>query len=61
MRIAQLAGLHGAAAYEYGGDVKAHGGHKHTRGDLVAVAYAYQRIGLVGIDHVLNAIGNDIT
>ena len=61
MCIAQLAGLHRTAAYEYGGDVKAHGGHKHTRSDLVAVAYAYQRIGLMGVYHILNAVGDYIS
>ena len=61
MNSVQLAGLHRAAAHEYGGDIQSHGGHKHTRGNLVAVAYAHQRIGLVGIHHILHTVSDYVT
>ena len=52
--VHHLARLHGPAGDEYGGDVEAQGGHHHAGGDLVAVGDADQRVGAVGVDHVLD-------
>ena len=54
-------GLHGASADENGGDVEAHGSHQHAGGHLVAVGDAHHGIGLVRVDHVLHAVGDDVT
>ena len=55
-----LASLHWSAADEYSRDVKAHGSHEHTRSNLVAVRYAHHGVSLVGVDHVLYRVGNDV-
>ena len=55
-----LARFHGAAGHEDHRDIQAHGGHQHAGGDLVAVGNAHQRIGAVGVDHVLHGVGNDV-
>ena len=55
-----LAGLHGATGDEDHRHVEAHGGHQHSRGDLVAVGDAHQGIGTVGVDHVLDAVGDQV-
>ena len=55
-----LASLHRSARNEDGRNVQTHGGHQHARRNLVAVADADHGIGLVGIDHVLHTIGNDV-
>ncbi len=41
---------------EDGRDVQAHRRHQHARRDLVAVGDTHERIGAVGIDHVLDAV-----
>ena len=56
-----LAGFHRTAGNKYGGDIQTHGYHQHTRSNLVAVGNAHHRICLVGIDHIFNAVGNDVT
>ena len=53
-------GFHRSAGHENGGDVQPHGGHQHTGRNLVAVADADHRIGLVGVYHIFYAVGNDI-
>src|SRR5690606_11613302 len=53
-------GFHGAAGHKDGRNVQAQGGHQHARGDFVAVGDAHQRIGTVGIGHVLYGVGNDL-
>src|SRR5690606_26421551 len=45
---------------EDGGHVQPHGGHQHAGGDLVAVGNADQRVGTVGVDHVLDAVGDEL-
>ncbi len=55
-----LARFHGAAGDEDHRNVQAHGGHQHPRGDLVAVGNAHQRVGAVGVDHVLHRVGDDV-
>ena len=56
-----LAGLHRSTRYEDGGDVQTQRGIQHARGYLVAVGDAHQGIGSVGIDHVLDRIGDDLS
>src|SRR5690606_8589042 len=53
-----LAGLHRAAGDEDGGDIQAHGGEQHARGDLVAVGNAHHGVGAMRIDHVFHAVGD---
>ncbi len=55
-----LAGFHRTAGDEDHGDVQAQRGHQHARGDLVAVGDAHQRVGCVGIAHVLDAVGDQV-
>ena len=54
-------GLHRASGNEDCRDIEPHCGHQHAGGDLVAVADAYHRIGLVRIDHVFHAVCDDVT
>lgn len=56
-----LSCLHRAAGNEHRRDVKTHGCHKHTRSDLVTIRDANHGIRLMGIDHILNGISDDIT
>ena len=56
-----LAGFHRTAGDEDDRDVEAHGGHQHPRGDLVTVGDAHQRIRTVGIHHVFDAVGDQVT
>src|SRR5699024_5624641 len=55
-----LAGLGGAAGDEDDRDVQAHRGHEVAGGDLVAVGDAHQGVGGVGVDHVLDRVGDDV-
>ena len=55
-----VAGFHGAAAHEHRGDVQPHGRHEHARRNLVAVGDADERVGLVGLYHILHAVGDDV-
>ena len=57
---AEVTSLHRATRYKYGGDIKAHRGHQHTRRNLVAVADANQCIYLVRIGHILHAVGDNV-
>ena len=56
----ELPGLHRASRDEDRRDVQPHGGHQHPGGDLVAVGDADQRIDLVGVGHVFDAVGDDL-
>ena len=56
-----LAGLHRAAGDEDGRDIDAHGRHQHARGDLVAVGDANHGVGAVGIHHVFDRVGDQVT
>ncbi|MNQ48583.1 hypothetical protein D3C85_624650 [compost metagenome] len=55
-----LAGFHRAAGDEDHRDVQAQGRHQHARGDLVAVGDAHDGVGAVGVDHVLDGVGDDL-
>src|SRR5690554_2309301 len=55
-----LARFHRSTRYKNHGDVQAHGGHKHAGGNFVAVADADHGVGLVGVDHVFYAVGDQI-
>ncbi len=55
-----FAGFHRAAGDEHHGNVDAHGSHQHARRDLVAVGDAHHRIGAVGVDHVLDRVGDQV-
>jgi len=55
------ASLHRPARDEDGRKVEPHGGHEHAGRDLVAVADAHQRIGNVRLDHVLDAVGDQVS
>ena len=55
-----LARFHRPAGDKDHGNVQAHGGHQHSRRDLVAVGDADQRVGAMGIDHVLDRIGDQV-
>ena len=50
-----LAGLHRPARDEHGRDVEPQRRHQHAGGDLVAIGDADQRVGAMGVDHVLDA------
>ena len=52
-----LSGLHRPSADKNRGDIEAHGGHEHSGGDFVAVAYADHSVGTVGVDHIFDRIG----
>ena len=53
-------GLHRSARYENDRNVDPQRRHQHSRRNLVAVGDTYHRIGAVGVDHVLYAIGDQI-
>ena len=55
------ASLHRTTRTEDGRNVQPHGGHQHTRRHLVTIGDANHGICLVGIDHILNGVGNDVT
>src|SRR5690606_7387986 len=55
-----LAGFHRPAGDEHHGNVEAQRGHQHARGDLVAVGDADHGVGAVRIDHVFDAVGDDL-
>ena len=55
-----LARLHRPAGDEHGGDVDPEGGHQHPGRDLVAVGDAHHRVGAVRVDHVLDAVGDQL-
>ena len=55
-----LSGLHWAAGDENRRNVEAHRRHQHAGRDLVAVGDAHQRVGAVGVDHVLDRVGDEI-
>ena len=55
-----LAGFHRAAGHEDHRNVQAQGRHQHAGGDLVAVGDADDGVGAVGVDHVLDGVGDDL-
>ncbi len=58
--VAELSGLHRAAADKDGGDIEPHGRNEHAGGHLVAIGYAHHGVGLVGIDHILHRVGDQL-
>ncbi len=58
--FAEHAGFHRTAGNEDGGDVQTHRGDEHTRGHFVTVADADEGIGFVGIDHIFDAVGDNV-
>ncbi len=59
-RQLDLACFHGATRHEHGRDVQAQGRHQHAGCDLVAVGNAHHGIGAVGVDHVLDAVRDEL-
>ena len=57
---APLTSLHGASRTEHRGDVQSHRSHQHTRRHLVAVRDADHGVGLMGVHHILHAVGDDV-
>ena len=55
-----FAGLHRAPRYENGRDVQSHGSHQHAWRNFVAIGDANHGIRLVGIDHILHTVGDQI-
>ncbi len=55
-----LAGLHRPAGDEDGRDVEAQRRHQHAGRDLVAIGDADHRVGAVGVDHVFDAVGDQL-
>ena len=58
--VLQPAGQHGAAGAEDGGDVQPGGGHQQARDVLVAVGHHHQAVKLVGGDHGLGGVGDEV-
>ena len=56
-----LARLHGAARNKDHGNIEAHGGQQHARGDLVTVGNAHHGIRAVSLHHVFHRVGNQFT
>ena len=55
-----LAGFHGATRDKDDRNVQPHRRHQHAGGDLVAVGDAHHGVCTVGVDHVLDRVGNDL-
>ena len=55
-----LARLHRAAGHEHRGDVEPHRRHQHAGRDLVAIGDAHQRVGAMRVDHVFDAVGDQL-
>ena len=55
-----LPGFHRAAGDKDDRNIETHRSHQHAWCDLVAVGNTHQRIGTVGVTHVLDAIGDDV-
>ena len=56
--LPQHSGLHWTAGHEDCRYVQTHRGNEHTGSNLVAVADAHQGIRLVGVHHILHAVGD---
>ena len=59
--VAHASSLHRPSGAEDRRYVQPHGGYEHARRNLVAIGYAYHRVGLMRVDHVLDAVGNDVS
>ena len=56
-----LTSLHRTAGTEHRRDVQTHGCHQHTWSYLITIGDTDHRICLVGVDHILHAVGNNIS
>jgi len=59
-RQLHLAGFHGSTGDKDSRDVEPQRGHQHAGGDLIAVGDADQRVGAVGVGHVLHRVGDQL-
>ncbi len=55
-----LARFHRPARNEHAGDVEPHRGHQHARCDLVAIGNAHHRISAMRVDHIFDAVGDEV-
>ena len=60
LAVGRAAGLHRPAADEDRRDVAAHGAHEHAGHDLVAVGDADHAVEAMGLEHRLDAVGDDL-
>jgi hypothetical protein len=56
-----LAGFHRPTGHEHRRNVEPHRRHQHAGRDLVAVGDAHHRVGAVRIDHILDAVGDQLS
>ena len=54
-------GFHWSTRHKDDGNVEPHRRHEHAGRDLVTVGDAQERIGAVGVDHVLDAVGDHVS
>ena len=55
-----FARLHRPSRHKHRRDIQAHGGHQHSRSNLVAVRDTDHRIGLVRVHHIFHAVGYQV-
>ena len=55
------AGQHRAAGADYSGNIHTHSGHDHAGHDLVAVGHQHQAVQLMGHEHGLHAVADQLT
>ncbi len=55
-----VAGLHRASRYENRGYVQAHGCEEHSGSHLVAIGYAHEGVGAVGVHHIFHGVGDKV-
>ena len=58
--VAESSRLHRSTGDEHSRYIESHGGHKHARRNLVAIADADHGVGLVRLHHVLDAVGDEV-
>ena len=58
--VGQMAGQHGPAGAEDGRDIEAGGGHQQAGHVFVAVGHQHQAVELMGHDHGLGGIGDQV-
>jgi hypothetical protein len=61
MGACALSGFHGSTGYEDRRDIQAHRRQQHPRRDLVAIRDTDQRVGHMGLDHVLDTVCDQIS
>ena len=55
-----FAGLHRPARNEHRRNVKPHRSHQHARGNFIAIGNAHHCVSTMGIDHILDTVGNNL-